>query len=106
MSIKKILSSLAILIVVFSFFTPINEAGAQVFHCSIHDSAFDNVSACEEAGGTWDYGTTSATGISAIIIKVEEIINTSIPVLITLGLAYFIWGVVQYMIGGGEEAKK
>jgi len=34
-----------------------------------------------------------------------DLLNYVIPVLITLGVVYFVWGVVQYVIGGGEEAK-
>lgn len=34
------------------------------------------------------------------------LLNSIIPILIALGVVYFIWGVVQYFIGGGEEAKK
>ncbi len=44
-------------------------------------------------------------GISYMICRAQEILNSIIPALMTLGLLYFIWGVVIYMIAGGEEAK-
>lgn len=45
------------------------------------------------------------TGLAAIIYQLQVILNTIIPVLISLGVVYFIWGVIQYVIAGGEEAK-
>jgi hypothetical protein len=29
-----------------------------------------------------------------------------VPILITLGVIYFIWGVLQFILGSAEEAKK
>lgn len=46
------------------------------------------------------------TGISNIICNVHRIINSLIPLLIALGVVYFVWGVVQYIIGGSEESRK
>jgi hypothetical protein len=48
----------------------------------------------------------NGTGLSNLICQVSELINSVIPVLVLLGLAYFIWGIVQYVIADGEEAKK
>jgi hypothetical protein len=44
--------------------------------------------------------------IGDIVCKIGSILNSIIPVLITLGIIYFIWGIVTYFIGGDEEAKK
>ncbi len=49
---------------------------------------------------------TYQTGIQAVICKIGEILNTIIPILIVLGVVYFVWGVITYMIGADEEAKK
>ena len=46
------------------------------------------------------------TTIQGILCKISEILNAVIPVLIALGVIYFIWGVVQYFISSDEEAKK
>ncbi len=67
---------------------------------------------CESVGGTWDStGTTASTcaalkGIANIICKIHNILNSIIPVLVALGIVYFVWGVVQYVIGDEGEAKK
>ncbi|MES2416247.1 MAG: hypothetical protein V4504_00940 [Patescibacteria group bacterium] len=40
-----------------------------------------------------------------IICKISEFINLIIPILIGLGVVYFIWGVVSYVVAKEEEAK-
>lgn len=44
--------------------------------------------------------------ITNVISKFQEILNSIVPVLVALGVVYFVWGVVQYVIADGEEAKK
>lgn len=44
-----------------------------------------------------------ARGILTII---ADIFRYIIPILITLAVIYFIWGVIMYLIGGDEEKKK
>ena len=46
------------------------------------------------------------TGIGKLICQTQQILNSIVPVLVALGVVYFVWGVVQYVIAGGEEAKK
>jgi hypothetical protein len=46
------------------------------------------------------------TGIGKSICQIQQLLNSIIPVLIALGVIYFIWGIVQYVIGDSEEAKK
>lgn len=46
------------------------------------------------------------TGIGKIICKIQEILGSILPVLISLGVLYFVWGVVIYVVSDGEEAKK
>ncbi|MBP9711943.1 MAG: hypothetical protein KBD55_02845 [Candidatus Pacebacteria bacterium] len=41
-----------------------------------------------------------------IICKLGDFLKALVPLMVMLGVVYFVWGVVQYMIGGGEEAKK
>lgn len=45
------------------------------------------------------------TTLQGILCKVSEILNAAIPVLIALGVVYFIWGVITYVIASDEEAK-
>lgn len=49
---------------------------------------------------------TASTAIEKMLCTVQGLLNSIVPVLIALGVVYFVWGVVQYVIGGGEEAKK
>ena len=68
------------------------------------------------SGGTTSRGDITITGapvidcpsgtVQGFICNIQNLLNTIVPVLIGLGVVYFVWGVVQYMIGGGEEAKK
>ncbi len=42
----------------------------------------------------------------AIVCRIGNILNTIIPILVVLGVVYFVWGVVTYVISNDEEAKK
>jgi|SRR3989338_6228967 len=44
--------------------------------------------------------------LESIICRIGSILNTIIPFLIVLGVVYFVFGVITYMIGSDEEAKK
>jgi len=41
-----------------------------------------------------------------ILCRVGQFLNAIIPVLIALGVVYFVWGVITYVISSDEEAKK
>lgn len=48
-----------------------------------------------------------ATGdIKYIICTVSNTVDSLIPIAISLAILYFIWGIIRYVIAGGEEAKK
>lgn len=56
-------------------------------------------------------GFTACTGgqvtdFGSMLCKISQLLNAVIPVLIALGVVYFVWGVVQYVISNDEEAKK
>lgn len=46
------------------------------------------------------------SGIGGFLCDIQLLLNSIIPVLILLGVVYFVWGVVQYFIKDDEEAKK
>ena len=46
------------------------------------------------------------TGLEGVLCKIQNLLNAIVPVLVALGIVYFVWGVVSYMIGSDEEAKK
>jgi hypothetical protein len=57
--------------------------------------------------GTFNSCTGIGLGtIEGIVCKIGNILNVVVPVLIVLAVIYFIWGVITYVIGGDEEAKK
>lgn len=47
----------------------------------------------------------NAGTLNYILCKISFFISSIIPILITLGVIYFIWGVIQYAIASDEEAK-
>lgn len=54
-----------------------------------------------------DATTCTGNGIEKLICDTQRILNSIVPLLIALGIVYFVWGVVQYyIIAEGEEAKK
>jgi Type IV secretion system pilin len=40
-----------------------------------------------------------------MFILIQNLLNSIVPILVTLGVVYFVWGVVMYVIAGGEDAK-
>ncbi len=42
----------------------------------------------------------------SVLTVINKILATIIPILITLAVVYFIWGVIQYTVSGDEEKKK
>jgi len=59
----------------------------------------------QATGGRCDKFTQSGT-IEYIICRIGDIFNIIIPILVILGVLYFVWGVVIYVISNDEEAKK
>ena len=47
-----------------------------------------------------------AASAYTILGDISNILKIVIPILITLAVVYFIWGIVQYSFSGDEEAKK
>lgn len=46
------------------------------------------------------------SGLTNLLCNIHKLLNAVIPVLLALGVVYFVWGVVQYVIADAEEAKK
>lgn len=55
-------------------------------------------------GGTCNSGTI--TDLGSVLCKIGQLLNAVVPVLIALAVVWFVWGVISYMIGNDEEAKK
>ena len=64
------------------------------------------VGPCQQ--GTYNNGTACVpiSGLMGFISTLQQILNSIIPLLILLGVVYFIWGVINYVIENEEEAKK
>ena len=41
-----------------------------------------------------------------VLCRIGQLLNAVVPVLIALGVVYFVWGVITYVIANEEEAKK
>jgi len=49
--------------------------------------------------------SANVANIGDIICRIGKILNQILPVLLVLGVVYFVWGVISYMIGADEEQK-
>ena len=67
--------------------------------------ALAQVSTTGSATNTCDLTATNGT-LFGLMCKFGQLFNAAVPVLIALGVLYFIWGVVTYVISSDEEAKK
>jgi len=47
--------------------------------------------------------SASGHGVGGVLLKISELLNQVIPILITLAIIYFIWGVIQYVTAKDEE---
>lgn len=93
-----------------AFVLPVNTVSAAGY-C---DEAELPQNLCEARGFHWievapagSGGTVCAGGntIQNVICKIHIILNSIVPVLLALGVLYFVWGVVTYVIGNEGEAK-
>lgn len=50
--------------------------------------------------------SSKISDVGDVICKFGELLNSVLPLLLALGVVYFVWGVVMYVIGSDEEAKK
>ena len=56
-----------------------------------------------QAGGCSNVG--NAGTLFGILCRVGQFLNAVVPVLIALGVVYFVFGVITYVIASDEEAK-
>lgn len=47
----------------------------------------------------------TGSGLGNVICIIQQLLNSIVPLLLALGVVYFVWGVVQYMVNDSEEAK-
>lgn len=58
------------------------------------------------AGVTTTVTCGTSGDIQYIICRINQILGTIIPLLITLAVVVFIWGIISYVLAKEEEAKK
>ena len=58
-----------------------------------------------QSQGNQCYTNAQISPIEAVICRIGSILNTIIPILIVLGVVFFVYGVITYVIAGDEEAK-
>lgn len=49
--------------------------------------------------------TTTISNLQQLLCKLSELLNAILPVLIALGVVFFVWGVITFVIANDEEAK-
>ena len=47
----------------------------------------------------------ASSSLGAMLCNIQQLLNSLVPILIALGVVYFVWGVVRYFIADSEEAK-
>ena len=47
----------------------------------------------------------NTSDLFGLLCRIGSLINAVVPVLIALGVVYFVWGVITYFIASDEEAK-
>ncbi len=60
------------------------------------------------AGGTTcvaDPTLNTSGTLFTLLCRIGQLLNAIVPVLIALGVVYFVWGVISYVVSGDEEAK-
>ncbi|MCX6757576.1 MAG: pilin [Candidatus Nomurabacteria bacterium] len=50
--------------------------------------------------------TGNSAGLGDVLCRISVLLATIMPILVALGVVYFVWGVITYMIANDEEAKK
>jgi hypothetical protein len=58
-----------------------------------------------QSSSTCNLGPNDGT-LFGLICRIGNLLNAVVPVLIALGVLYFVWGVISYVIASDEEAKK
>lgn len=63
------------------------------------------VGPCPAGTRITDTGCVPVSGAEGLLYKFQQLLDSIIPLLVSIGVVYFIWGVVMFVIAGGEEAK-
>ena len=65
-----------------------------------------NVNTAAFASSCGEFGATGTGGnLGNILCTIGDILKLIVPVVVILGIVYFVWGVISYVIAGDDEAK-
>lgn len=111
MKLKKYFTFVLMLFALIGMFTPEARVYADAYDDCMtqagRNGAGSSAGDCSDLYRATDVNVCNGVkGIGNIICNVHNILNSIVPVLLALGVVYFVWGVVKYMIGGDEESKK
>ncbi|OGI57625.1 hypothetical protein A3B85_02515 [Candidatus Nomurabacteria bacterium RIFCSPHIGHO2_02_FULL_37_13] len=100
---KNLLKISLSLFLLISLLIPFNTSLAAQSPGCPPDYIIDSTGVCVPSNTTQ---VCTGTGIDGLICNFQQILNSIIPVLVALGVVYLVWGIVRYVIGDSEEAKK
>ena len=44
--------------------------------------------------------------VTSILIRIQDVMGIAIPIIMTLALLYFFWGLAQYILGGSVDEER
>jgi predicted membrane channel-forming protein YqfA (hemolysin III family) len=59
----------------------------------------------QTTSGCKSLGVGGDSTLTTLLCNIGNILNSVVPILVALGVVYFVWGVVSYVIASDEEAK-
>jgi hypothetical protein len=117
--LKIIPSIFLILVIIYSVSIPVNvsaiECGAFQYQNEAGDGCIDiprntpndapSSLSNTSTTSTSIPNSTPVTSLGSLMVKIRDMLESIIPVIVALGMVYFVWGVVQFVIADSEEAK-
>lgn len=51
-------------------------------------------------------GVAAAAGAQDILKTVSDLLNMAVPIILTLAIIYFMWGLLQYILNSSDSTKQ
>ena len=67
--------------------------------------ALAQISTSGSSSANCEYSAASGGTILGLLCRFGQILNSVVPVLIALGVVFFVYGVITYVVASDEEAK-
>jgi len=52
------------------------------------------------------FAALAQSNLGSVLTKIQTLLNQLIPILVTLTIIYFFWGLAQYVLNSGSEEAK